>query len=67
MDAVARQVVRRILHSAVWINIHTMVDGSLLEVRCKEGYGARWSYDGVKFRGFLEPHDPEGHETKWRH
>lgn len=63
----ALNVVKRILHGAVWINIHTMVDGSLLEVRCKEGYGARWSYDGATFRGFLEPHDPAGHESKWRH
>ena len=39
----------------------------VLEVRCTEGYGARWSADGLEFRGLLEPHDPEGHEKGWKH
>lgn len=35
--------------------------------RCSKGYGARWTIDGTKFRGFLEPQMEEGHSVGWRH
>lgn len=31
------------------------------------GYGARWTYDGSQFRGFLEPQMVDGHDVGWRH
>ena len=31
------------------------------------GYGARWTYNGQSFRGFLEPQMVDGHEVGWRH
>lgn len=51
-----------ILQDAVWINQHALPHGlQALEVRCGQGYGARWLLapaPGVglpMFRGFLEP------------
>ncbi|CAM0874991.1 unnamed protein product [Alopecurus aequalis] len=31
------------------------------------GYGARWSHDGLKFIGFLEPYSPDGFLNGWKH
>ncbi len=39
----------------------------IYEVRNKEGYGVRWSLDGLQFRGFLEPQMENGHEKGWIH
>eukprot|EP00512_Aurantiochytrium_limacinum_P009236 CAMPEP_0171540118 /NCGR_PEP_ID=MMETSP0960-20121227/1005_1 /TAXON_ID=87120 /ORGANISM="Aurantiochytrium limacinum, Strain ATCCMYA-1381" /LENGTH=327 /DNA_ID=CAMNT_0012087255 /DNA_START=65 /DNA_END=1048 /DNA_ORIENTATION=- len=50
-----------ILKSASWVNIHVLPAGDkrsllpVIEFRCPEGFGARWSADGISFRGFLEP------------
>ncbi|KAK3259086.1 hypothetical protein CYMTET_31902 [Cymbomonas tetramitiformis] len=64
----AHLIMLRILQNAVWINIHQIVHKeSLLEVRMVEGYGLRWNADGTKFRGLLEPQDPQGHDKRWRH
>ena len=38
----------------------------VIEVRCVEGYGARWSHDGSAFRGFLEPQIEDGHAAGWK-
>ncbi|CAM9120530.1 unnamed protein product, partial [Phaeothamnion confervicola] len=69
-NAAARAAVMRILDGAVWLSAHTFAgDGGsgCFEVREGEGYGARWSADGRRFRGFLEPPMAGGHEAKWRH
>lgn len=64
----ANVVVMRILGDASWINIHMLPhDLKVIEVRCAEGYGARWSYDGKVFRGFLEPQMEDGHAAGWKH
>jgi hypothetical protein len=71
-------VIWKILLHAVWLNIHRF--GGLpegvyaFEARIHSGYGARWTGEwmdliptNVKFRGFLEPQMPDGHERHWRH
>ena len=64
----ANEVLDKILTDAVWINIHLLPhDVKVLEVRNQLGYGARWSCDGTKFRGFLEPQMTDGHNVGWRH
>ena len=64
----ANAVVMRILGDASWINIHMLPhDLKVIEVRCAEGYGARWGHDGKVFRGFLEPQMEDGHATGWKH
>jgi len=64
----AEAVVMRILGDASWINIHKLPhDLKVIEVRCAEGYGARWSHDGKVFRGFLEPQMEDGHAAGWKH
>ena len=64
----ANTVVMRILGDASWINIHVLPhDLKVIEVRCAEGYGARWSHDGKDFRGFLEPQMEDGHAAGWKH
>ena len=73
-NALADAVLCRVLHSASWLNIHTLPHGVFaVELRVPEGYGARWTVvDGqasatVAFRGFLEPPDPDGHAHGWIH
>lgn len=74
----AGEIVERLLHEAVWINIHTFsgTDGKpALEVRVRDGYGARWVADwthplhptDIEFRGFLEPQMLNGHVKGWKH
>ena len=64
----ANTILMQILGDASWINIHLLPhDLKVIEVRCCEGYGARWSHDGTAFRGFLEPQMEDGHATGWRH
>lgn len=44
-----------ILEDVLWINIYLLLyEFKVIEVRCIEGYGVRWSYDGKVFRGFFE-------------
>jgi len=67
-NATANLVLDRILDNATWQNMHQLPhDVYIYEVRCVDGYGARWSADGSSFRGFLEPHHPDGHEHGWKH
>ncbi|KAM0940098.1 hypothetical protein DsansV1_C19g0160331 [Dioscorea sansibarensis] len=50
------------------MNIHLMQPyRCVFEIRVPEGYGARWSRDGLKFIGFLEPYVEEGHSKGWKH
>ena len=64
----ANRVVNGILNDSSWINIHLLPhDLKVIEVRCSEGYGARWSHDGSTFRGFLEPQMEDGHAVGWKH
>ncbi|KAK2941637.1 putative RNA-binding ASCH domain protein [Blattamonas nauphoetae] len=67
-NQVADDVLLGILNEAVWHNSHSIVhEVSLFEVRCTDGYGARWTADGSQFRGFLEPAAVDGHESGWIH
>eukprot|EP00914_Ancora_sagittata_P035148 GHVO01070994.1.p1 GENE.GHVO01070994.1~~GHVO01070994.1.p1 ORF type:complete len:287 (+),score=30.78 GHVO01070994.1:267-1127(+) len=64
----SQDILARILDHATWINIHQMVhEQKILEVRQEDGYGARWTADGIQFRGFLEPQMVDGHDVGWRH
>ena len=79
----AQYVLSRVLELACWGNIHQLPgDLPTFELRTPRGYGARWTigcsdrptqdatgaHDGVPvFRGFLEPHHVNGHETGWKH
>ncbi|DBA04500.1 TPA: hypothetical protein N0F65_011048 [Lagenidium giganteum] len=65
-NAVALQKLLEILDSAVWKNIHSLPHAqATMEVRTAEGYGARWYVHDRSFRGFLEPHMPNGHDVGW--
>lgn len=67
-NARALAVVRHILDHVAWANVHCLPHSvHVVEVRCAEGYGARWTADGAAFRGFLEPQVENGHEVGWRH
>jgi hypothetical protein len=64
----ASKVMKRVLDGATWINIHQLPhDVTVIEARQENGYGIRWSADGLQFRGFLEPQMIDGHEIGWRH
>lgn len=78
----AAAIVIKMIQQAAWINVHVFggVKKPVLEVRTKEGYGARWCIDNsieqkeigkekekIKFRGFLEPQMHDGFEKQWRH
>lgn len=64
----AEGLMDKVLDNAVWINIHWLPhDVFIIEARQDQGYGLRWSADGSKFRGFLEPQMVDGHEVGWRH
>lgn len=64
----ANAILMRILEDASWINIHLLPHNlKVIEVRGVGGYGARWSHDGMDFRGFLEPQMEDGHATGWKH
>ncbi|KAL2920910.1 maturase K [Bienertia sinuspersici] len=64
----AIDVITRIISHCQWLNVHIVKPHyAVFEVRIPEGYGARWSADGTKFIGFLEPYMEDGHSKKWRH
>lgn len=68
-NEIAAELLSRLAKNCVWINIHQLPGNEpVLEIRTQEGYGARWAVNGNPgFRGFLEPHTPDGHEKGWRH
>ncbi|XP_052136078.1 uncharacterized protein LOC127754552 isoform X1 [Oryza glaberrima] len=67
-NQLASEIIDRLLRECCWMNIHlTQPYGPVYEIRVHEGYGARWSQDGSKFIGFLEPYSPEGFSRGWKH
>ncbi|MEO0445058.1 MAG: hypothetical protein AAF191_03165 [Verrucomicrobiota bacterium] len=57
----AQSILQRILSTPTWWNVFGHYQHQIVfEVRCPEGYGARWGNDGKELIGFLEPFD----ETK---
>ncbi|KAL8479495.1 hypothetical protein ACS0TY_026407 [Phlomoides rotata] len=64
----AVDVINRLLTCCSWMNLHVVrPHGTIFEIRNDDGYGARWSADGTKFIGFLEPYVVDGHSTGWKH
>uniref|UniRef100_A0A803M5V6 ASCH domain-containing protein n=1 Tax=Chenopodium quinoa TaxID=63459 RepID=A0A803M5V6_CHEQI len=67
-NQLANEVITRIIGHCQWLNVHIVQPhGAVFEIRNSQGYGARWSADGTKFIGFLEPYMVNGHLKKWRH
>ena len=68
VNALAKGAVRRVFAGAVWRNVFRLrPDACVVEVRCAEGYGARWNraHDGgLTFRGFLEPQHITGNSER---
>ncbi|KAK8609844.1 hypothetical protein V6N13_093256 [Hibiscus sabdariffa] len=57
-----------LITNSCWLNVYTVQPhGDVFEIRVAEGYGARWSKDGTKFIGFLEPYMDDGHLKGWKH
>uniref|UniRef100_A0A2P2P524 Uncharacterized protein n=1 Tax=Rhizophora mucronata TaxID=61149 RepID=A0A2P2P524_RHIMU len=60
-------VIGQLMGSCCWSNMHIIPQhGVVFEIRVVEGYGARWSGDGTKFIGFLEPYMEDGHAKGWK-
>jgi len=67
-NGLASEAIDSLLRDCCWMNVHlTQPYGPVFEIRVHEGYGARWSQDGAKFIGFLEPYTPEGFSKGWKH
>ncbi|XP_043696707.1 uncharacterized protein LOC122647343 [Telopea speciosissima] len=67
-NRLALEIISSFIAHCCWMNIHTVQPyGSAFEIRVAEGYGARWSKDGSKFIGFLEPYMDGGHSSGWKH
>ncbi|XP_047977022.1 uncharacterized protein LOC125219167 [Salvia hispanica] len=64
----AAEIISRLLAECSWMNMHIVrPHGTVFEIRNDRGYGARWSVDGSKFIGFLEPYAIDGYTKGWRH
>ncbi|KAL7145526.1 hypothetical protein ABFS83_07G090100 [Erythranthe nasuta] len=64
----AVEVINRVMSECIWMNMHIVQPhGCIFEIRTCDGYGARWSGDGIKFIGFLEPYEVDGHSKGWKH
>ncbi|KAH6770337.1 hypothetical protein C2S52_015140 [Perilla frutescens var. hirtella] len=64
----ATNVINHLLANYSWMNMHIVrPHGTIFEIRNDDGYGARWSVDGTKFIGFLEPYAVDGHSKGWKH
>ncbi|KAH0661009.1 uncharacterized protein [Solanum tuberosum] len=67
-NRIALDVIRNLITRSCWMNVHIVPPhGVVFEIRVVNGYGARWSKDGSKFIGFLEPYMEDGHSKGWRH
>ncbi|XP_022992291.1 uncharacterized protein LOC111488653 isoform X3 [Cucurbita maxima] len=67
-NRLAMNTIVHLIAHCCWLNIHMVAPhGIVFEIRIAEGYGARWSNDGNKFIGFLEPYMEDGHWKKWKH
>lgn len=67
-NQLAMDVITRVIANCCWLNMHIVPPhGAVFEIRVADGYGARWSQDGTKFIGFLEPYMEDGHLRGWKH
>lgn len=73
-NRLAESKFRDIIDDCVWKNIHVVPIGKQqtapnFEYRNSKGYGMRFQIeeDEMKFRGFLEPIQENGHENGWVH
>ncbi|KAL5851238.1 hypothetical protein ACOSQ3_006356 [Xanthoceras sorbifolium] len=67
-NRLAMDVIGRLIAHCCWLNVHIVPPhGIVFEIRVAGGYGARWSKDGTKFIGFLEPYMEDGHSKGWKH
>ncbi|XP_038906826.1 uncharacterized protein LOC120092732 isoform X3 [Benincasa hispida] len=67
-NRLAMNTIVHLIAHCCWMNIHIVAPhGIVFEIRIAEGYGARWSKDGNKFIGFLEPYMEDGHLKGWKH
>ncbi|KAK5840085.1 hypothetical protein PVK06_008954 [Gossypium arboreum] len=67
-NKLAMGVIVDLIINSCWLNMYTFQPhGDVFEIRVAEGYGARWSKDGYKFIGFLEPYMDDGHLKGWKH
>ncbi|KAH1097439.1 hypothetical protein J1N35_014360 [Gossypium stocksii] len=67
-NKLAMGVIVDLISNSCWLNMYTVQPhGDVFEIRVAEGYGARWSKDGYKFIGFLEPYMDDGHLKGWKH
>jgi hypothetical protein len=65
----AVSIMNRLLNECVWVNLHCLPkDEAIVEIRVRDGYGARWYVQKQQsFRGFVEPMMEGGHDKRWRH
>lgn len=64
----AMDVISDLIAHSHWLNVHVVQPhGTVFEIRKTLGYGDRWSKDGTKFIGFLEPYMNDGHSKGWKH
>lgn len=48
-NKLASEVINRLLDGCCWMNLHFIKPQEcVIEIRVREGYGARWSADGTK-------------------
>ncbi|KAF8101222.1 hypothetical protein N665_0208s0016 [Sinapis alba] len=67
-NGLAMDTINSFIGQCCWMNIHIVPPhGEVFEIRVVQGYGARWSRDGTKFIGFLEPYSEDGHSMAWKH
>ncbi|KAL5543203.1 hypothetical protein UlMin_010913 [Ulmus minor] len=66
-NRIALAAISHLITHCCWLNVHIVPPhGDVFEIRVFKGYGARWSKDGSKFIGFLEPYTEDGHSTGWK-
>ncbi|XP_041993922.1 uncharacterized protein LOC121744447 [Salvia splendens] len=64
----AGEIISLLVAECSWMNMHIVrPHGTVFEIGNDRGYGARWSVDGSKFIGFLEPYAIDGYAKGWRH
>ncbi|XP_058094266.1 uncharacterized protein LOC131240181 isoform X9 [Magnolia sinica] len=67
-NRLALNLISRLITHCCWMNTYVIQPHDcVFEIRVVEGYGARWSKDGSKFIGFLEPYTKDGHLKGWKH
>ncbi|CAL0322097.1 unnamed protein product [Lupinus luteus] len=67
-NRLAMNVINHLIEHCCWMNLHAVSPhGVVFEIRVADGYGARWTEDGSKFIGFLEPYMRDGHSKGWKH